>query len=117
MQTITTIVAGNATPALSPIPHTRLALCEETGCTREATSFDTDRLMFVCAEHQAIQALRQFIEQHFPWLRILGIIDPSSPMIAVNDTTRGNLCTGFRTQADLAAYLTLFAGKEAAHAR
>jgi hypothetical protein len=61
-----------------------------------------------------LQALREYIEQHLPWLVILGVVG-EQPLLAVKDTAHLNLCVGFRSQADLAAYLALVRGKGCSH--
>ncbi len=54
-----------------------------------------------------LQALQAHIQEHTPWLVILGAVG-EPPMLAVKDTAHLNLCIGFRTQADLRAYLSMF---------
>ena len=58
-----------------------------------------------------LQALQAHIQEHTPWLVILGIVG-EPPMLAVKDSAHFNVCIGFRTQADLAAYLSMFGTPE-----
>lgn len=58
-----------------------------------------------------LQALQTHIQEHTPWLVILGTVG-EPPMLAVKDSAHFNVCIGFRTQADLAAYLLMFATPE-----
>ncbi len=52
-------------------------------------------------------SLRHYIEQHTPWLVVLGTVVADPPILAVKDTAHLNLCVGFRSEADLAAYLSI----------
>ncbi len=52
-------------------------------------------------------SLRHYIEEHTPWLIVLGTVVVDSPILAVKDTAHLNLCVGFRSEADLAAYLSI----------
>jgi hypothetical protein len=58
-----------------------------------------------------LHALQAHIEEHTPWLVILGVVG-EPPMLAVKDTAHLNLCIGFRTHADVGAYLSMFGSRE-----
>jgi hypothetical protein len=55
--------------------------------------------------------VQAYIQQHTPWLLFLGVVG-EPPMLAVKDSAHLNLCIGFRTQADVTAYLSMFGAPE-----
>ncbi len=58
-----------------------------------------------------LQALQAYIQEQTPWLIVLGIVG-QPPMLAVKDSAHLNLCIGFRTQADVRVYLSVFGSGE-----
>jgi hypothetical protein len=61
-----------------------------------------------------LRPVQFYIQQHTPWLVILGVVG-EPPMLAVKDSAHRNLCIGFRTQADVTAYLSMFGIPDKGH--
>ena len=50
--------------------------------------------------------LHAYLERHFPWLCIVGVVGDREPLLVVKDTSNCDLCVGFHHEADLHAYLS-----------
>jgi hypothetical protein len=63
-QMTTTILPTNETTAkLDMIEYVREGVCDENGCSNEASSFDTDRIMFLCQQHASRQEIERLRAQ------------------------------------------------------
>ncbi|SRR6266487_3619844 len=63
MQTTTIIPTNETTAKFDVTEYVRTAICDEDGCSHEASSFDTDRVMFLCPVHASRQEIERLRAQ------------------------------------------------------